>query len=517
MIVSNAVTTGYSTRLNFTQPAVTNLGVTYSGALTLQDDEPAVNGAYSAVAGDTFYIVRTDGHLWPSSGSKGQLFDGIMNGTVPSIAVGAGIVTNALTLNSDIVTGTSGFLRVWFGNATPQGSGAWKNGTGTNNWSANTAVDSGWGGTSGTVPGGTNNGTGFGKPGDAGHIATFNNSVLNYAGGLVNQDVTGLIIGGLHLSDSGSGGYTIGTGAPGGATAKAVTLDDGSLRSAVKVNSGVHTINSPLTVIGAGVAVTTTNATDKVTFNGDITATGTSSFVAGTNNKTLTKGGVGTMVLAGTNAFSGGTTISGGAVEVSGSLSGTVSVNAGGTLAGAGGTTSSLLTVNGGTFSPGASGADSTTAGVSALGTFNATGGVSIATGSTFKLDLQAASTGGFDNGTNDKLNVTGAISVTGTTTIVLTMTGGYIPVGGDLFFIALNDGSDAITGTAANFNVLDAGGFSWTLTTFANAGTGSFTGGNDIALMAVPEPNSIAMLMGSLGMALGLQRFRRRSSKSLS
>jgi hypothetical protein len=37
-------------------------------------------------------------------------------------------------------------------------------------------------------------------------------------------------------------------------------------------------------------------------------------------------------------------------------------------------------------------------------------------------------------------------------------------------------------------------------------------TGGDNVAVMlVVPEPNSLSMLMGSLGVALGLQRFRRR------
>jgi hypothetical protein len=38
-----------------------------------------------------------------------------------------------------------------------------------------------------------------------------------------------------------------------------------------------------------------------------------------------------------------------------------------------------------------------------------------------------------------------------------------------------------------------------------------SITGGNSVALYSVPEPSSLGMLMASLGVALGLQRFRRR------
>jgi hypothetical protein len=38
-----------------------------------------------------------------------------------------------------------------------------------------------------------------------------------------------------------------------------------------------------------------------------------------------------------------------------------------------------------------------------------------------------------------------------------------------------------------------------------------NFSGGANVALLAVPEPNALSMLAGSLGLALGLQRFRRR------
>ena len=39
-----------------------------------------------------------------------------------------------------------------------------------------------------------------------------------------------------------------------------------------------------------------------------------------------------------------------------------------------------------------------------------------------------------------------------------------------------------------------------------------SITGGNSVALYNVPEPSSLAMLVGSLGVTLGLQRFRRKT-----
>ena len=86
----------------------------------------------------------------------------------------------------------------------------------------------------------------------------------------------------------------------------------------------------------------------------------------------------------------------------------------------------------------------------------------------------------------------------------------------GDLIFILLNDASDAITGTYATFaqgdTVTTYNGFDWQISYIANntgVGTGTFTGGNDIALFAVaiPEPNT--MLLGAIGVLALLRRRR--------
>lgn len=51
-----------------------------------------------------------------------------------------------------------------------------------------------------------------------------------------------------------------------------------------------------------------------------------------------------------------------------------------------------------------------------------------------------------------------------------------------------------------------------------ADASTAGFelSGGNDVSLRAlsIPEPNALSMLAGSIGLALGLQRFRRRGNR---
>ena len=80
----------------------------------------------------------------------------------------------------------------------------------------------------------------------------------------------------------------------------------------------------------------------------------------------------------------------------------------------------------------------------------------------------------------------------------------------GDLFFIIINDGTDAVTGTFAN--VAAAGtpffvnGIQFQISYDANSATNSLHGGNDVALV-VPEPGSAVLLLGSLFVFAGRRR----------
>ena len=121
-----------------------------------------------------------------------------------------------------------------------------------------------------------------------------------------------------------------------------------------------------------------------------------------------------------------------------------------------------------------------------------------------------------------DQLAVNGTVDLGSST---LTLSGTYLTTPGvtnDLFFVILNDGADAVTGTfnglAEGSNVFALNGQDYlisytadtTLTTVGNFGS---VQGNDVALMAVPEPSSFASLLAGLGSLVGLQRFRRRRS----
>lgn len=203
----------------------------------------------------------------------------------------------------------------------------------------------------------------------------------------------------------------------------------------------------------------------------------------------LTKTGAGTMILDATASHTGATTVSAGTLVINGNIStSTTTVQSGATLGGSG-TVGSLIVLEGGTVAPGNS------PGILNTGDYDQAGTLSL------ELDGTTAGTGG-----HDQINVTGNVTLSG----LLTATVGYTPVNGDLLFILANDGEDAINGTfsgIAHLSTITLDGTDWQISYQADSTGETFTGGNDIALMAVPEPG--AALIGGLGMLLLLRRRR--------
>ena len=125
-----------------------------------------------------------------------------------------------------------------------------------------------------------------------------------------------------------------------------------------------------------------------------------------TGTGSLTKTGAGLLNLTGNNVVGGGTTVSGGVLAVNGSMTSNVTVTNGGALGG-NGQLIGALAVNGGTVAPGNS-----------IGTMTVTGNFS-QTGGVYQVEVNSA-------GQNDKIVATGTATINGGTVQVLAASGTY-------------------------------------------------------------------------------------------
>ena len=254
--------------------------------------------------------------------------------------------------------------------------------------------------------------------------------------------------------------------------------------STFTVNSTVNMGSRNLTVVGQR-----NSATGNVgIINFDRAIDGTSGILtidsANANN---------TVNLNAANTYTGATNVNGGTLIVNGdiSTSSLTTVASGATISGSG-TVGALTVSTGGFINPGNS-----------PGTLDVDGDYS-------QLGLYTAEINGLTAGTqHDQINVSGTVNITGGSLATM-FTGTY--AANDLLFILLNDSTDAITGNfsglAQGATVTSYGGFDWQISYIADSTGNSFTGGNDIALMAIPEPS--AALLGGLGIMLALLRRRR-------
>jgi autotransporter-associated beta strand protein len=308
---------------------------------------------------------------------------------------------------------------------------------------------------------------------------------------------------------SGAGGvlstglFQLGTGA------SSATLNMGGSLSTVTEVCGINvaatgTAARRIAVIGAGSRILsgtlnnvsgTSGLTLACTNSGNLTL---SNLISGTAALAINSTGSGKVIFSGNNTYTGPTTVTAGAFQLDGSLSGSsiLSVASAGILAGSG-TASGAATISGGTLSPGS------TTGVLSLGSLTLT-----AT-STALIDLLAAGTRGTDY---DGLTILNAGGLTYGGTMSFAFGGSAVP--------------DNTTFSVFSFTGSPSGSFGQVSSTGFYAGTwtdnadGTFSlasGGQTLTfsqatgnVLVVPEPATIAL--AGIGVVFAVAAARRRA-----
>jgi fibronectin-binding autotransporter adhesin len=261
-----------------------------------------------------------------------------------------------------------------------------------------------------------------------------------------------------------------------------------NITSGPNVASGSPQITAPLTLSGGSGGTTIINPTTAGITFASVTASATSKTLqldgtntgssitgaitdGGVNVITLTKANTGTWTLGGANTYSGTTTVSNGALVVTGSLGTNTTTVVGGTLALSGsGSVPSVFLAAGGTYDVTAASGSALTSGETLAGKGFVNGNFSDSSGSqilpggsaaigtlTFNNNLNLA--GGetvkfdFNGGSNDVIVVGGSLTPSGTTTINLA-TGGNALANGDYVLFQV---SGSLNGGTNNFTVTGA------------------------------------------------------------
>jgi len=291
---------------------------------------------------------------------------------------------------------------------------------------------------------------------------------------------------------------------PGAYVANQLTLGGGSAAGTLRTTATMSLSENRGVTLGTNGGAFNTDAGTTLTVDGIVTGTGP-----------LTKLGAGTLTLTSNNTYAGRTTVAGGVLAVnnspvvgtdSGTGSGTVSVDAGGTLRGMG-SIGGIVELNGGTLKAGNS-----------PGTLTLNAGLQLGlspSGSTLQAEFA-----GFGDGQYSQLLVTAGNVDIGSGIVGLTTTGldTLVPSGDVYFWIINNTGGGSYNGNFAGLsNGSQIAGTSYYIYYGAdNGGSNAISGGNDVLITNVPEPSTIAMFggMGLIGLGIYWRRRQREAAR---
>jgi fibronectin-binding autotransporter adhesin len=195
----------------------------------------------------------------------------------------------------------------------------------------------------------------------------------------------------------------------------------------------------------------------------------------------LVKLGAGTLVLAATNTYSGTTTVSAGTLAVDGTTGvGDTLLDGTGNLAGAGLVQGSLFASGTNVIAPG-----------NGIGTLTVEDDAWFVAGTTLSIEITS-------DVSVDKFNVGGVLSLGGAS-LQLSAVDGFAPLGNETWIIASAAGG--VNGFFAQGESITLGGLDYSIV----------YGPNDVAITAVPEPQTLSLAFLGAGL-FAVYRFRRRN-----
>jgi autotransporter-associated beta strand protein len=273
--------------------------------------------------------------------------------------------------------------------------------------------------------------------------------------------------------------------APGAATAGHLNLNDATLGTTATMelnsNRGILLGGSQ----GGGIYV----ATGTTTYGG---------IIAGPS-RGFQKDGAGTLVLSGSNSYTGGTLVSAGTLLVDGSLAaGNVSVSASATLGGNGTIGGAITVANNGILAPGTAGDATTTL------TLNSTNLTISGTDSKINLDITGTASGEYDR-------IAGIATFAQGGDITFALTGSYVDGNSwNVFGFSGRSGTFSSVALTGDYT----GSLSWDGTNWTNTNIGGQSWKFDETagtLSVIPEPTTWALLAASLTTVMVLRRRRPR------